>query len=320
MKASTRRILITGGAGFIGSHLCDRFTTRNHQVTVLDNLSTSVSKHIAPFRQKANIHFILGDCTHPSDVQAALKDVDIVVHLAANPEVRLDRNNPQTCFRQNVYATHVLLEAMRHSRAHTLVFTSTSTVYGDVDRIPTPETHPTRPISLYGAAKLASEALITAYAHTYAFKAVIYRLANIVGPTSRHGVVHDFIEKLQATPHHLEILGDGTQTKSYLHIDDCLDALLTGLDRAEHRVEVYNVGSEDHIDVKTIAKIVTEEMGLQNVTFTFTGGVNGGRGWTGDVKTMLLDVDRLKALGWTPRYGSAEAIRLSTRPRLHETT
>lgn len=312
------KTLVTGGAGFIGSHLLDRLTSLNHQVIVLDNLSSGLRESIPPSLQNENVQFVLGDCTNPSDVKKALKDVDIVFHLAANPEVRLKHNDPQTCFKQNVYATHILLEEMRRSNVHTIAFTSTSTVYGDVEVIPTPETYPTRPISLYGASKLASEALITAYAHTYTFNVVIYRLANIVGPRSRHGVIYDFIEKLRKTPEELEILGDGTQTKSYLYISDCIDAILLGVERAAKPVEVFNVGSEDQVDVKTIAKIVAEEMALTNVKFKYTGGVDGGRGWKGDVKNMMLDIGSFKALGWEPMYGSEEAVRISTRTLLRE--
>jgi UDP-glucose 4-epimerase len=319
MKAVNERILITGGAGFIGSRLLDTLSALNNQVIVLDNQSSSLREYTAQsLKNNKNVHFMLGDCTNPSDVKEAMEDVDAVFHLAANPEVRLERNNPQTCFKQNVYATHILLEAMRKNSAHTIAFTSTSTVYGDADLIPTPETHPTRPISLYGASKLASEALITAYAHTYNKKAVIYRLANIVGPRSRHGVIYDFTEKLKKNPQELEILGDGTQTKSYLYISDCVDALLSGVERAEKQVEVFNVGSEDQVDVKTIARIVIEEMGLTDVKFKYTGGVDGGRGWKGDVKNMMLDVGSLKALGWKPMHGSDEAVRLSTRTLVHE--
>jgi len=313
MKVANKCILITGGAGFIGSHLLDRLVSLNNQVTILDNLSSSLKENTPRSLKHKNVQFILGDCTCPSDVKEALKDVDIVYHLAANPEVRLERNDPKTCFKQNVYATHVLLEELRRSRVHTIAFTSTSTVYGDANLIPTPETHFTNPISLYGASKLASEALITAYAHTYNFKALIYRLANIVGPRSKHGVIYDFTEKLRKNTEELEILGDGTQTKSYLYISDCIEAILSGIERAEKLVEVYNVGSEDQVNVKTIAKIVTEEMSLKNVKFKYTGGVDGGRGWKGDVKNMLLDISQIKTLGWNPRYNSSKAMRLTIR-------
>jgi UDP-glucose 4-epimerase len=310
------RILITGGAGFIGSHLVERLVALKNKVTVLDNLTSGSKENILQSLGSENLHFILGDCTNPADLKKAMKDVEAVFHLAANPEVRLEFNDPETCFHQNVYATHLLLEEMRKSKAQTVVFTSTSTVYGDVDVIPTPETHPTRPISLYGASKLASEAMISAYAHTYNIRAIILRLANMVGPRSGHGVIRDFIAKLKKDSKKLEILGDGTQSKSYLYIDDCVDALLTALQKVENQVSILNVGSMDQVTVKEIAEIMVDEMGLKDVAFNYTGGVDGGRGWRGDVKIMLLDVSQIKAVGWSPRYTSAEAVRRTVRALL----
>jgi len=160
--------------------------------------------------------------------------------------------------------------------------------------------------------------LITAYAHTYGFEAVIYRLANIVGPRSRHGVIHDFIQELKKNPKELEILGDGTQTKSYLYITDCVEAMLLGLEKSTEQVEIYNVGSEDRADVKTIAQIIIEETGLKNVKLSFTEGVGGGRGWKGDVKNMLLDITKLKTPGWKPKLNSEQAVREATRQLITE--
>ena len=195
--------------------------------------------------------------------------------------------DPETCFRENVCATHVILEAARKSDVKVLAFTSSSTVYGDAKMIPTPEDYPPEPISIYGASKLASELLIMAHARTYGFRAVIYRLANIVGPRSSHGVIYDFLQKLERNPRELEILGDGTQRKSYLYIDDCVNAMMAGLQKANKHVEVFNVGSEDQITVREIAEIVVGELGLKNVEFKFAVGVNEGRGWTGDVKNAF---------------------------------
>lgn len=159
---------------------------------------------------------------------------------------------------------------------------------------------------------------MTAYAHSFNKNALILRLANIVGPRSQHGVIHDFISKLKRNPRELEILGDGTQAKSYLYIDDCIRAILTAFEKQARRVEVFNIGSEDQVDVGTIASIVAEEMGCREVRFRFTGGVQGGRGWIGDVKTMLLDIGRLRGLGWKPRLNSAEAVRRATRELLRQ--
>jgi UDP-glucose 4-epimerase len=309
--------LMTGGAGFIGSHLCESLAKHDWQITILDNFSAGSRdnlRHLLLQRPK-EVKLLEGDCTNPAHVKEALKGVETVFHLAANPEVRLELNDPQTCFRQNVYATHVLLQQIKDNRKiRTLVFLSTSTVYGEAETMPTPESYgPLKPISPYGASKLASEALISAYAYTYNKKAIILRLANIIGPRSQHGVIHDFVQKLRKNPKQLEILGDGTQNKSYLYIDDCINATKIAHSTTKNQVEIYNVGSEDQISVIKIAQIVAEEMGLENVRFTCTGGVDGGRGWKGDVKNMLLDTAKLKTKGWKPRYTSAGAIRKTVK-------
>jgi UDP-glucose 4-epimerase len=214
-------------------------------------------------------------------------------------------------------ATFNLLEALRkNGGVEVFVFTSSSTVYGDAD-IPTKEDAVLKPISVYGASKLACEALVSAYAHSYGFRALIYRLANVVGPRSKHGVIVDFVRKLRENPDELEILGDGTQTKSYLYVTDCIEALLLGLDKARGMVEVFNVGSRDQVDVLAIAKIVAEEMGLDGVRFRITGGVDGGRGWVGDVKNMLLDISKLERLKWKPKLNSAKAVRLAAKEMSH---
>jgi len=315
------RALITGGVGFIGSSLSEALVNLGWDLNILDNLSSGSKDNLVLLNGKKSVKLIVGDCTKKVDVKKALTNVDVVFHFAANPEVRLELNDPRTCFKENVFATYVLLEEIRRSRAHTMVFSSTSTVYGDVRKIPTPEDYaPLEPISLYGASKLAGEALITAYSHTYGIKAVILRLANIVGPRSRHGVIYDFVSKLKKNSEELEILGDGSQTKSYLFIDDCIEAILKAYEAKGSRVEVFNIGSEDQIGVKRIAKIVCDEMGLRDVKFTFTGGLDGGRGWKGDVKNMLLDTTKLRSRGWRPRYNSEEAIRLAVRDVLGQMT
>jgi len=308
------KVLVTGGAGFIGSHLVDALLDRGEEVCVIDNLSTGSIENIKHWLNSPNFTFIKYDLLEP-DERLKVEKFNLIFHFAANPEVKIGSTDPNTHFQQNVVATHNLLELVRKPENQpTLVFTSTSTVYGEASKIPTPEDYaPLKPISTYGASKLACEALITAYAYTYNFKAVIYRLANIVGPRSRHGVIYDFIQKLIRKPEELEILGDGTQTKSYLHINDCIEAILLGLEKSSEQVEIFNVGSEDQVDVKTIAQIVIEEMNLKNVKLTFTGGIEGGRGWKGDVKNMLLDITKLKALGWKPKLNSKEAVREAAR-------
>ena len=312
------KLLITGGAGFIGSHLVDHFASQYHDITILDNLSSGARHNLATWEDAPHVTLHIGDCTNPTDLQHALTDHDVILHFAANPEVRISQSPPATCFTQNVYATYLLLEAWRQRPATTLVFASSSTVYGDPQILPTPESHTTQPISIYGASKLASEALITAYTHTYNKQAIMLRLANIIGPRSHHGVIADFIAKLRQTPQRLEILGDGTQTKSYLHVSDCVNAISTLLTRSLAPVTALNVGSDDQTSVTQIADIIVEEMHLADVMYAFTGGVDAGRGWKGDVKTMLLDIRQLKAQGWHPRYTSTEAVRRTVQAALRE--
>jgi len=309
------RILVTGGAGFIGSHLVGRHVEDGNDVTVIDNLSASNMNNLSKWINEPQLEFVRGDLLSPIDLESTIEGCDIVYHLAANPEVRVWKASPEDHFRQNIEATYNLLEALRREGdVEALVFTSSSTVYGEVDTIPTPVDYgPMKPISLYGASKLAAEALASAYASMYGFRCVIYRMANVVGPRCNHGVVYDFVAKLRKNPKVLEVLGDGTQSKSYLYVDDCVEGLMLGVERTKGRVEILNIGSEDRVNVKTIASIVIDEMELEGVEVKLTGGVDGGRGWKGDVKIMQLDMSKLRSLGWTPRYDSAEAVRRTAK-------
>lgn len=305
------RVLVTGGAGFIGSHLVDALMRSGYEVRVIDNLSQGRIENISRWIGAPGFEFIEGDVVDEAIMREAVKSCDAVFHLAANPEVRL--GDPRTHYRENVHATYVVLEAMRANDVKKMIFTSSSTVYGEARIMPTPEDYsPLLPISMYGACKLASESLIIGYCMMYDMGAAILRLANIVGSRARHGVIVDFIKKLRSNPRRLEILGDGEQTKSYLLVDDCVDAIMRAFERTDRGVEIYNVGSEDAINVKTIAGIVIEELGLRDVEITYTGGVEG-RGWRGDVRKMLLDISKIKSLGWRPRHNSAESVRLAAR-------
>jgi UDP-glucose 4-epimerase len=306
-------ILVTGGAGFIGSNLVRRLLEDGEDTHVLDNLSSGRIESLEPARKYKNFWFHHLDLLQ-ADPLALPKDCKTIYHLAANPEVRLSATNPSVHFSQNVVATFNLLEAARKIDAQTLVFASTSTVYGDAATVPTPENYsPLEPISMYGASKLACESLIVSYAHTYGMRAVIYRLANIIGEDSTHGVIYDFVNKLLKDPTQLEVLGDGTQNKSYLHISDCIAAILIGVSLSKERVGVFNVGSRDQIDVRKIATAVMTAMRLSNVKMNLTGGVDNGRGWKGDVKNMLLDVQKIESLGWSPKYDSTEAVHLTAK-------
>ena len=307
-------VLVTGGAGFIGSHLIDFLMEAGERIHVLDDLSAGSLDNINRWVESDNFQFSKESLLEKESIDM-VKGCNVVYHLAANPEVRSWLASPEDHYRQNIEATYNLLEAIRkHGDVETLVFTSTSTVYGEPKKLPTSETYaPIKPISHYGASKLAAESLICSYASMYGFKAVIFRLANVVGPRSNHGVIYDFIEKLRKNSKELEVLGDGSQSKSYLHVDDCVNGLIVGTEKSEEKVDILNIGSEDQVSVLSLADIVIDEMKIGDVEIKLTGGVNGGRGWKGDVKMMHLDVSKLKSLGWKSKYSSAEAVRLTAK-------
>ncbi|MCK4928495.1 MAG: SDR family NAD(P)-dependent oxidoreductase [Methanosarcinales archaeon] len=311
MKLINKSILVTGGAGFIGSHVVDRLLQHN-RVTVFDNLSSGTMAYIEHHMDSADFTFIEGDLMDPDAISRALDGIDMVFHLAANPDVRLGAEDTKVHLEQNVLTTYNLIEAMRTAAASEIVFTSTSTVYGLASVLPTPEDYgPLVPISLYGASKLACEALTSSYCHTFDMKAWLYRFANIVGDRGSHGVLVDFINKLRVDPFALEILGSGKQKKSYLDVVDCVDAMVYGVEHSDEQVNIFNIGSEDTIDVVGIADIVTGKMGYSDVEYRFTGGVHGGGGWKGDVPAMLLDVEKIKALGWKPPHNSHQSIEMA---------
>jgi UDP-glucose 4-epimerase len=305
-------VLVTGAAGFIGSHLTDDLLDSGKEVVGFDNLSSGHISNLAHALQNPHFQFLRGDLLDREATMRALGSSDMVFHLAADPEVRAGAQNPDAQFRQNLEATFSLLEAVRRRAAPTrLVFASTSTIYGEATVIPTPEDYgPVLPISTYGATKLGCEALAASYTQLLPLQVVILRFANVVGPRAMHGVLYDFIIKLRKDPRRLEVLGDGTQTKSYLHVDDCVDAFLMALDEEFWRnpIEVYNIGSEDQTNVLAIASVVKDAMSLQNVA-TSVAAKPGERAWPGDIRTMLLDVSKIKSRGWKPKRNSDEAIR-----------
>ncbi len=310
------KILVTGGAGFIGSHLVDRLMAEDHELLVLDNLSSGDEHFIAAHKGKPKFQFRQLDLVH-DEITGLFEGVEEVWHLAANPEVRLGAEDTYVHLEQNVIATYNVLEAMRLNGVRRILFTSTSTVYGEAKQLPTPETYPTVPISLYGASKLACEAFIASYCHTFAMQAWIYRFANVIGRRSGHGVIYDFIQKLCTTPEALEILGDGSQTKSYIYISDCIEAMRIGLRAAdEAQVHILNIGTDSMTSVTRIAELVAGAMNL-TPALRYTGGK---RGWQGDVPVMLLDTSKLVALGWQQRYNSAEAVKKAIRDLLDSAT
>jgi len=306
------RVVITGGAGFIGSHLADALVG-GADVVALDHLKAGKRENLAD-ALRAGAKLVKHDLLR-ADLKPIFRRADVVYHFAANPDVRLGREGTKPHIDQNIVATYRVLEACRASKVPRVVFTSTSTVYGEATKVPTPEDYgPLEPISLYGASKLSSEALLSAYAHSFGVQAVIFRMANVVGGRSGHGVVVDLVRKLARNPRRLEILGSEPGTaKSYVHITDVIAGILAGVRAAEQPVSVYNLGSDDTITVKSLADAICEELGFHGVEYSWTGGAGGGRGWAGDVRVMQLAIERLKATGWRPRQSSESAIRAAAR-------
>lgn len=312
-----RSILVTGGAGFIGSHLVERLLLDN-EVTVLDNFSSGRIEFLEPYRDIPDFHLLTGDLMNPQILDNAVSGKDFIFHLAANPDVKRGSEDTHVHLEQNVLATYNLLEAMRKNDVRQMAFTSTSTVYGEAAQVPTPEDYgPLLPISLYGASKLSCEALISSYCHTFQMQSWIYRFANIVGERGTHGVLVDFIRKLRENSGKLEILGSGKQRKSYLEVKDCIRAMIHAVEHSSGEVNVFNIGSEDSVDVTEIADIVVGQMGLDRVEYNYTGGIDG-RGWRGDVKLMLLSIEKIKRLGWSPELGSARALEVAVRALLKD--
>jgi len=274
-------------------------------------------KNIEHLKGRQEVEVLEEDLKNPEEAGKAIRGVDVAFHYAANPEVRLSTTNPEIHFNENIVATFNLLEAIRKNEVEGLVFASSSSVYGEPEEIPVGEDAPVRPVSVYGASKAACESLIHAYSKLYGIKAVIIRYANVVGPRLRHGVVWDFIVKLKRNPRELEILGDGKQARSYIYIDDAVEATMIAWRKTSTRFEVYNVGSEDWITVDEVADVVIDAMGFVNVKKVYKPMLHGV-GWPGDVKRIALRIDRLKQLRFTPKLNSREAVKIAAMHLLQE--
>ncbi len=302
MTLKDERIVITGGAGLIGAPLSHRLVEHN-DVVVVDDLSNGIRESVPDAAE-----FVEDDLTDPAVVADAITaDVDLVFHLAADKYVNADR--PRHQFEVNEELTYNVLERMDEVGVDRVAFTSSSTVYGEAPR-PTPEDYaPLEPISIYGAAKLAEEALLSVYGHSHGFTVWNFRFANIVGPRYGAGVIPDFVYKLQQDPETLTILGDGRQEKSYMHVDDCVDAMCHVVEHTDSPVNTYNLGTRTTTSVTRIADVVSDEMGVEP-EYEYTGG---DRGWTGDVPKMRLSIEKLHALGWDPTLSSDETVRQGVR-------
>jgi len=300
-----KRYFITGGAGFIGSNLADRLLGQGQAVTVYDNLSTGHPRFLEPARKSANFKFVQGDLVDLPALKNAIAGHEVVFHIAANADVRFGLENPEKDLRNNTIGTFNVLEAMREHKIKTIAFSSTGSIYGEPEVFPTPETCPfPMQTSLYGASKLAGEGMIAAYAVGYGLRACIFRFVSILGERYSHGHVFDFYRKLLANPNEIEVLGNGKQRKSYLYIQDCLDAIFLAMEKAADPVNIFNLGRDDYGSVDDSLDCITSELKL-NPKRQYTGGE---RGWIGDSPFILLDTTRIKSLGWEPKVNIRDAV------------
>ncbi len=302
-----KKCFVTGGAGFIGSHLVDRLIAEGNEVTIYDNFSSGRLEFIEHHLRLKTFKYVMADLLDFESIKKAVGGHDVVFHLSANPDARWGIENTRLDLEQETLATYNLLESMRLSKVNKIVLASSGTIYGETPVIPLTEDYgPVLPISLYGAGKVACEGLVSAFCHTFGLQSWIYRFANVVGGRTTHGVIFDFINKLNKNPHELEILGDGTQCKPYLYVKECVGGILFGLTHADEKVNVFNLGCDTATDVKTIAQMLVAEMGLKDVKFRYTGG---DRGWPGDVPQVRYNVSKINSLGWHATYNSDGAVQ-----------
>lgn len=309
------RVAVIGGAGFIGSHFVDSLLASPavERVTVFDNFSSGDEEHLAAHRNDARLRIVRGDAGDLEELKEGLAGHDLAIHLASNPDIARAMTDPAVDFWQGTYLTFNVAEALRLAGVGKILYASGSGVYGEQGLRETRENFgPLIPISTYGASKLAGEALLACYCHMFGIRARAFRFANVVGPRQTHGVGLDFARRLQEEPRHLRILGDGTQSKSYIHVLDVIEAVRMAHQCDAGAFAVFNVGTGDAITVTEIARLAIDAVGLRAdaVELSYTGG---DRGWKGDVPVVRLNSDRIRALGWRPRMGSREAMARAIR-------
>jgi len=310
--------LITGGAGFIGSYIAEKLIESGIRVKVLDNLVTGTKKNLEHCWNKKNFEFFQQDLGNLEN-DDFLDNVDIVFHLAADPEVRTGYDKPENSFNQNVVNTFNLLQKIKHSKVKKLLFASSSSVYGNATVLPTPENYsPLLPISHYGASKLACEALISSFCHNYDMDGIIIRPANVIGARGHHGLIWDLIHKLKNDQTKLEILGNGRQSKSFIHISDAIEGIFHIINNTKEKIEIFNIGSEDSIEIINVAKIVCKNMNLENIVIHTKEKEEGGIGWKGDIKKAHLDIKKLKSLGWNVNLSSISSADLTSQEIIRE--
>ncbi len=308
------KYFVTGGAGFIASNIVDRLLEdENNSVKVYDNLSTGNMKFLEnakKYESLGRFSFAEADLLDYERLLKEMEGCEFVFHFAANADIRFGLEHPRKDLEQNTIVTFNVLEAMRNNGIKKIAFPSTGPVYGEAEVIPTPENAP-MPIqtSLYGASKLACEGMIEAYCEGFGFTAYIYRFVSILGEHYTHGHVFDFVRQLQENPDKLHILGDGKQRKSYLYIQDCIDAIMLSIEKSTDKVNIYNLGVDNYCEVIDSARWIASEMGL-TPNFTFAGGK---RGWVGDNPFIYLATDKIRSLGWTPKYSIEDGVRATVK-------
>jgi UDP-glucose 4-epimerase len=315
------RVIVVGGAGFVGSHFVDRLLADGvERVTVYDNFSSGRDWHLEGHADDARLSVVRADVGDLEALTRAMDAHDTVIHLASNPDIARAIAEPAIDFDQGTLLTHHVAEAARRSGARRILYASGSGVYGELGEIEAHEDRgPLLPISTYGASKLAGEALICSYCHLFDLRACAFRFGNVVGPRQTHGVGFDFVRRLLRTPERLDILGDGTQSKSYIHVRDVVDAVLLAARRMREPFRTYNVATGDYITVREIAELAVECVGLRPEATRLVFGT-GDRGWKGDVPVVRLDTARIRALGWSHTMSSREALRQSMVAIVGETT
>ena len=307
------KVLVTGGAGFIGSHLVERLLKEGNEVIVVDNYTLGKKENLASVLENKNLEIIECNIDETENFCEKLIDynIDIIYHLAANSDIQTGGQNPDVDFRDTFMTTRSVLELMRRKDIKNLFFSSTSAIYGDKMGIPLKEDlGDLRPISYYGGAKFASEAIISSYTHMNDLNVVMFRFPNVIGPHLTHGVIFDFKKKLERNPKELEILGDGTQQKPYVYVLDLIDAIMMLTKDIKKGIEIYNAGDETSTSVLTIANIVCEELGYKDVEYKFTGG---NIVWKGDVPKFNFNLEKIHKAGWKASHTSDEAVRDTVR-------
>ena len=313
------KTMVRGGAGFIGSHLCDALIDKGHEVICVDNFSLGTAEHVQHLVGRDDFKLLEADVSVKEELQEVFRDniPEYVFHLAANSDIQASATNPEVEYKNTYTTTFEILSCMREFGVRKLFFASTSAVYGDKrDEILDENTPNLSPISYYGAAKLGSEALISAFTYMNDLSSLVFRFPNVIGPRLTHGVIFDFMKRLEDNPNKLQILGDGKQTKPYIFVTDLVEAIMKFMN-VDKGVTLYNIGVEGATSVTTIADIVTEEMGLKDVKYEYTGGEGG---WKGDVPRFKYCIEKVHSAGWAAKYSSDEAVRMTARAVLEERT